>query len=81
MIHARWADNRLTWIKQERVSRRRQWVVTVTYQTPKGPQKLVIKPDRKCRLADISSEIDAAIREDIRRVGSVWGVEWEATGK
>ncbi len=81
MIHARWADGRLVWLKAEASVRRRRWKVTVTYQTPEGPQRLVVEPKSRCMLADITPVIDAAIREDAAKSGGVWAITWDAVGR
>lgn len=80
-MHARWADGKLTWVRTEGVVRRRRWKVTVTYQTPSGPQKLKVAPKQKCMLTDITKFIDQAIRDDVARTGNVWDITWEAIGK
>lgn len=83
MIHVRFQDGRLRWLKTEAkgVVRNRRWKVTATWKTPAGPQKVTFKPNQKCRLADISALVNQQIQEDITRTGNVWDISWEAIGK
>lgn len=61
--------------------RKRWWTVTVRYTTPSGPQELVVKPSKKCFLTQLSTFIDAAMREDIAKTGDIKDITWTAIGR